>query len=62
LGDGDGTFKEAVVYDQGVQHGELVFGDFNADGKLDLAASDVGGISILLGNGDGAAQANGSAA
>jgi len=36
-----------------VQHGLLVIGDFNHDGKLDLAAADTGGISILLGNGDG---------
>src|SRR4029077_1447129 len=54
---GDGTFKDAVVFDAGVQHTELLFGDFNHDGKLDLAASDVGGVSILLGNGDGTFKA-----
>jgi len=31
----------------------LVAGDFNGDGKLDLAASTGASISILLGNGDG---------
>ncbi|MGC2403685.1 MAG: VCBS repeat-containing protein, partial [Acidobacteriaceae bacterium] len=53
LGNGDGTFKDAVISDAGVQHGLLATGDFNHDGKLDLAASDTGGVSILLGNGDG---------
>ena len=40
LGNGNGTFKDAVISDAGVQHGTLVIGDFNHDGKLDLAASD----------------------
>src|SRR5450755_986273 len=53
LGKGDGTFKDAIVSDAGVQHSGLVFGDFNHDGKMDLAATDSGGLSILLGNGDG---------
>jgi FG-GAP-like repeat len=53
LGNGDGTFKNAVVYDQGIQHELVMTGDFNNDGKLDLALSDQGGISILLGKGDG---------
>lgn len=59
LGDGDGTFQPAVASD-GVYPilGNIVVGDFNGDGKLDLAAS--GGIYdssrvtwVLLGNGDG---------
>jgi hypothetical protein len=56
LGKGNGTFQNPVVYDQGVQHQFVLAGDFNNDGKLDLAASDQGGISILLGNGDGTFQ------
>jgi hypothetical protein len=36
-----------------VQHTQVLTGDFNHDGKLDLCVSDVGGVSILLGNGDG---------
>jgi FG-GAP-like repeat len=53
LGKGNGSFGNPVVYDQGIQHNLVLAGDFNNDGKLDLAASDQGGISILLGNGNG---------
>jgi hypothetical protein len=63
LGNGDGTFKPAIVgpavlgYSRGI-----TTGDFNHDGKLDLAIADGQGTSgntanveltILLGNGDG---------
>ncbi|HYW48702.1 MAG TPA: VCBS repeat-containing protein [Bryobacteraceae bacterium] len=42
----------------GVQTSQVVAADFNGDGKLDLAitysnSSGTGGVSILLGNGDG---------
>jgi hypothetical protein len=53
LGNGDGTFKDGIVSDAGVQHSGLIFGDFNHDGKMDLAATDSGGLSVLLGKGDG---------
>jgi hypothetical protein len=50
LGKGDGTFGAAVNY--GFTPGTLALGDFNADGKADLAI--IGdGLSIFLGNGDG---------
>ena len=58
LGNGDGTFQAPrpfTVPTAGSATVDIVAGDFNGDGKLDLAsinfrASDV---SVLLGNGDG---------
>jgi hypothetical protein len=57
LNNGNGTFTaESEQFDTGVQHGILLAGDFNGDGKLDLFGTDSGGFSILLGNGDGTFQ------
>jgi len=57
LGNGDGTFTSApgspISVGQNVS--AIVTGDFNGDGKLDLALTDAGSntVIILLGNGDG---------
>lgn len=56
LGKGDGTFTFGGDYDQGIPHTFILPGDFNNDGKLDIAATDQHGISILLGAGDGSFQ------
>ncbi len=77
LGNGDGTFQPAVHYSTGAYTSPdaIVVGDFNGDGKLDLAVADEGsqetigypngsyqdinvkgGVSVLLGNGDGTFQ------
>ncbi len=55
IGNGDGTFQPPVPYATGLQPGSLVIGDFNGDGKPDLATSNStsDNISILLNNGDG---------
>ena len=57
LGNGDGTFTAATGSPVGVgRYPESVaVGDFNGDGKLDLAVANYGDntVSILLGNGDG---------
>jgi N-acetylneuraminic acid mutarotase len=50
LGNGDGTFKAAPSL---AASGSPTVGDFNGDGKADLAVSSSGGIAILSGNGDG---------
>jgi Big-like domain-containing protein/VCBS repeat protein/FG-GAP repeat protein len=61
LGNGDGTFQPAVVYDSGtVGSDSVAIADLRGNGKLDIvvgsegcpaAASDC--VSVLLGNGDG---------
>jgi hypothetical protein len=65
LGNGDGTFQDPLVMDLGSDTiGEaLAVGDFNGDGKPDLAvalelhAAD-SFVETLLGNGDGSFQAS----
>ena len=68
LGNGDGTFQNATnvnVFSTGVQSStyQLLFADFNADGKLDLAClnetytASQAQLAIALGNGDGTFQA-----
>ena len=64
VGKGDGTFQSAVNYTAGSSAVSVSVADFNGDGKLDLAVANVGwapdypesGISVLLGDGDGAFQ------
>jgi len=55
LGNGDGTFQAAVNYAVGFLPLSVMSGDFNGDGKLDLAVANQksNSVSVLLGNGDG---------
>lgn len=59
LGNGDGTFQRAMVttLPLWLEATSIAVGDFNGDGKLDLAITTSNGVSILLGNGDGTFQA-----
>lgn len=55
LGNGDGTFKTAVIYAAGTSPRFVAVRDFDGDGLLDLAVSNSSNnkISILLGTGGG---------
>jgi hypothetical protein len=61
LGNGNGTFQAAAPFPAGLYLFDVVAGDFNGDGKQDLAATSYDPysdkVNILLGNGDGTFQA-----
>src|SRR5207245_10519330 len=63
LGNGDGTFQPAQSFAAGFSPSSVVVGDFNGDGRPDLAVANAGldtgygsTVSVLLGNVDGTFQ------
>jgi hypothetical protein len=53
LGQGDGTFQAVINIDGGVGFRSVVVGDFDGDGRADLAIGNTGGhLSLLRGNGN----------
>jgi hypothetical protein len=68
LGSGGGAYKAATNLTAGVRPGFVALHDINGDGKLDLvvlnlgisqgfsAAPNPGGVSVILGKGDGTFQ------
>jgi archaellum component FlaF (FlaF/FlaG flagellin family) len=50
LGNGDGTFQSALAFETGLKPEQVVAGDFNGDGRLDLAVPNFSDntVSVLL--------------
>lgn len=55
IGNGAGAFAAPIPYPVSARTDFLVTGDFNQDGKLDVAVNnfDTSTVSVMLGNGDG---------
>jgi hypothetical protein len=58
MGNGDGTFQNAVNYGAGGGPWSVAIGDLNGDDRLDLAVANYNSdnVSVLMGNGDGTFQ------
>src|SRR5205807_4277056 len=61
LGNGDGTFQSSVDFSDPniVYPSGFVAGDFNGDGKPDVAVTYWVGVTVFAGNGDGTLSVSG---
>jgi hypothetical protein len=57
LGNGNGTFQAVTTYSTGSNTSAIAGGDWNGDGRQDLATVGSNGVTVLLGNGNGTFQA-----
>src|SRR5437762_13547302 len=48
LGNGNGTFASAVNYGAGALPKDVAVGDFNGDGKADVAVANEGSINVSI--------------
>jgi hypothetical protein len=53
LGNGDGTFQNPIFGPSDTYSSQPAIGDFNHDGKMDIAVGTTNGIAFLPGKGDG---------
>ena len=58
MGNGDGTFQAPVFYATAAtaKLPPIVLGDYNGDGKPDIAIMEANGLNIMMNNGDGTFQ------
>ena len=58
LGNGDGSFQAAAIYDSNVARlaSSVAIADVNGDSKSDVLVASGAGVNVLLGNGDGTFQ------
>lgn len=57
LGNGDGTFQNAAIFDSVPGSNSIHAADINADGRLDAVLAGGSPLSAMLGNGNGTFQA-----